>query len=779
MSTVIGKPINRVDGRLKVTGKAQYSAEIPLDGIVHAVLVGSAIAKGRIEQIDTSAAKSAPGVLAVLTHLNIPKVAKQPTLSTSGTGGSASGQSFAPMQGPEIYYCGQHIGIVVADTLEHAEHAATLFKVSYHEEKPIARIHQALADVYNPEIIAGKCGNARPTAASPSDRVYQPQTILAGFMPAHTVRGNPVQALADAPVSIYETYTMPMEHHNPLEPGATTAVWEGDELTLYDATQGVFATQLTVAEMLGLPPEKVRVITQFVGGSFGCKAMVWSHPWLAALAARYVDRPVKLVLSRPQMYTSCGHREEQVQQIALGATEDGRLTAIAHVKMSGTSPFDDWAEPSCSVSSMMYQCPNYEGTYQLVRLNTMTPTFTRGPGETSGAFALECALDELAYKLGLDPIELRLRNYAEVDPASGEPWSSNALKECYARGAELFGWSRRNPEPRSMREGRYLIGYGMASATYPVYQPMQPQAAHARLYADGHAVVGSGTQDFGTGTYTVMTQVAADALGLPMEFVRFKLGDTNLPNAVASVGSQGAGAHSSAVHAAATALRCKIIGMVIQDEKSPLYSTQEEAIAVENGRLFLKEDTSKGETYSEILTRLHLADVEATGTWTPPQVDMQTGSLVTEDGKRFSMHSFGAQFVEVRVDLEIARVRVQRMVGAFGAGRILNQKTARSQILGGMIWGLGQALLEETHMDERYGRYINANLGEYHVPVNADAPKVTVEFVEEQDPYINALGVKGIGEVGMVGAAPAIANAIFHATGKRIRELPISPDKLL
>lgn len=779
MSAVIGKPTDRVDGRLKVTGRAQYSADLPLDGIVHAVLIGSTIAKGRIEQIDSSMAENTPGAIAVLTHLNIPKVAKQPTLIPAGIGKSASGQSFAPLQGPEIYYHGQHIGIVIADTLEHAEYAATLVKVSYHEEKPVATIHAAIEQAYTPETLAGKCGNARFTAASPPAQIYQPQTIFAGFMPGTMVRGNPTQALANAPVAIRETYTMPIEHHNPLEPSATIAVWDGDQLTLYDSTQGVTATRLTVAELLGLELDRVRVITQFVGGGFGSKAMVWSHPWLAALAARHVGRPVKLVLSRPQMFTSCGHREEQVQQIGLGATEDGQLTAIVHTKTSGTSPFDDWAEPSCGVSSMMYQCPNYEGRYQLVQVNTMTPTFVRGPGETSGAFALESAMDELAYKLGLDPIELRLRNYAQVDPELGHPWSSNALKECYARGAQLFGWSRRNPEPRSMREGRYLIGYGMACATYPIYQPMQPQAAHARLYADGRVVISCGTQDIGTGAYTVMTQVAADVLGLPVPSVRFQLGDTNLPTAIASVGSQSAGATSSAVHAAATALRRKIIAMAIQNERSPLHRTSEAAIGVENGYLFLKQDPSKKVSYGEVLQGLQLSDVEVTATWNPPQVDPRTGTLIAEDGKQFSIHSFGAQFVEVRIDLEIARVHVQRMVGVFGAGRILNQKTARSQILGGMIWGLGQALLEETHMDERYGCYMNANLGEYHVPVNADAPRVEVEFVEEYDPYINALGVKGIGELGMIGAAAAIANAIFHATGKRVRNLPISPDKLL
>jgi xanthine dehydrogenase YagR molybdenum-binding subunit len=743
MNPAIGQSIDRVDGRAKVTSAGRYSAEIALDNMAYAVLVGAHVPCGRISNINTSEAEQAEGVLAILTHRNLERVS-QPPLLISFLGQAAPGETFFPMQDDIVHYAGQPVAVVIAETLERAHHAATLVRVSYEEKPSITILDQGL------------------------DHTYEPERIFGGLLPGRAARGNVEAALAGADVRLDVTYRFAANHHNPIEPSATTAVWDGDQLTLYDATQGISATQLTVAAHLGLSPSKVRVITHFVGGGFGCKGMIWPHVTLAALAARHVGRPVKLALSREQMFSSCGHREEQRQQVVLGASREGHLSAFRHHKLSPTSPFDDWAEPSLGMSAQMYNCPNYEGIYRLIHANTMTPTFMRGPGETTGMFALECAMDELAYKIGIDPLELRLRNHADVDPASGNPWSSKGLKECYQRGAQRFGWQGRNPAPRTLRDGNWLIGTGMATAVYPVALFMPTQRARARPSVYGSAVLGAGTQDFGTGMATVMTQVAADGLGMPLDRVRFEYGDTDLPTTAAAVGSAGAGMVSAAVHAAATALRDQLIAQAIADDKSPLHGADPRAVVVSDGRMMRRDQPDTGETYGELLQRHSLQDIEALGSWTPPPMDTPYG-----------LGTFGAQFAEVAVDADLGLVRVRRMVGVFALGRVLNAKTARSQLMGGMLWGLGQALLEATYMDSRLGRWANASLGEYLVAVNADAPDVEVEFVGVRDEIVNPLGVKGCGEIGQVGAAAAIANAVFHATGKRIRDLPITLDKLL
>jgi xanthine dehydrogenase YagR molybdenum-binding subunit len=454
----------------------------------------------------------------------------------------------------------------------------------------------------------------------------------------------------------------------------------------------------------------------------------------------------------------------------LGAGRDGRLTAIRHHKLSVTSPFDDWAEPSLASSAGAYACPAYESVYRLIRGNTMTPTFTRGPGESTGMFALESAMDELAYLLEIDPLELRLRNHADVDPERGLPWSSKGLKECYRLGAERFGWDRRNPAPRSTRDGHWLIGTGMATATYPVpaFPGLRPQRARARMYADGSAVVECATQEFGTGAVTAMSQVAAEFLGVPLQRVRFVYGDTDLPNASSAVGSAGSAMQSNSVRAAALALREQLIALAVADDKSPLHGAEPAAVVVDEGRMSVAGQPDRGETYTELLQRRGIGDVEALGSWQPTSWD--TGYALT---------TFGAQFAEVAVDPDLGLVRVRRMLGVFAPGRVLNPRTARSQLMGGMLWGLGQALHEGTLMDTRTGRWANASLGEYLVPVNADAPEVEVELIEVEDKIVNPLGVKGVGEIGQVGAAAAIANAVFHATGRRVRTLPIRIEHLL
>jgi xanthine dehydrogenase YagR molybdenum-binding subunit len=741
-----GQPVDRVDGPAKVTGAGRYSAEISLPNLAYATLIGAAVASGRIDAVDAGEAERSEGVVAVLTHRDLPKIAAQPPLFPSLFGHAAPGETFFPMQDDVVHYAGQPVAMVVADTLERAQHASTLVRITYEETPSTTTVDQG------------------------RDQAYEPERIFGGLVPGRMERGDVDAGLAEAAVRVERTYRFAANHHNPIEPSATTAVWDADRLTLYDSTQGITATQLTVAALLGLSPTKVRVITHFVGGAFGSKAMVWPHVTLAAFAARQVGRPVKLALTREQMFTSCGHREEQEHQVELGASREGQLTALRHLKLSPTSPFDDWAEPSIGTDAQAYACPNYEGVYRLIRANTMTPTFTRAPGEASGMFALECAMDELAYELGLDPLDLRLRNHADVDPVSGNPWSSKGLKECYQRGAERVGWRGRDPAPRSQRDGHWLIGLGMATAAYPVpaFPGLQPQRALARLYADGSVLVQCGTQEFGTGVATAMSQVAADGLGVTLDSVRFELGDTHLPNASSAVGSAGAGMLSGAVHTAVTGLRGQLVARAIADDKSPLHGADPDAVVVRNGRMVLRGQPETGESYGELLERNFLEELDALGSWNPTGAD--TG---------YAQMTFGAQFAEVAVDADLGLVRVRRMVGAFAPGRVLNAKTARSQLMGGMLWGLGQALLEGTIMDTSAGRWANASLGEYLVPVNADAPDVEVEVVEVRDDVVNPLGVKGVGEIGQVGAAAAIANAVFHATGRRVCELPIRIEHLL
>lgn len=731
-NSAVGKPLNRTDGRLKVMGEARYAAEFPVAKMTHGVTIQSTISKGEITQIDTRAAEALPGVLLIMTHLNAPKA----------SGDAGSGSKLPLLPDTQVYYSGQHIGVVVAETLEQAMQAAVLVNVRYREVEPVVQLEKHLDQAYLPE---GKIPrNEPPDAATGS--------IAAG--------------LAAATVKVEQTYTTPVENHNPMEPHATTAAWEGDRLLLYDASQGIFGVKKKIAAVLAIPLENVRVMSYFVGGGFGCKGTPWAHVALAAMAAKQAKRPVKLVLGRKQMFGPVGFRPQTLQQVALGATSEGKLTALRHTGTSTTSMFDEFIEPVGKSARMLYACPHIETSHRLVRLNIGTPTYMRAPGEASGSFALESAMDELAYALKMDPIELRLKNYAEVDPSKGLPWSSKSLKECYQRGAERFGWQKRNPMPGSMRDDKILIGWGMASATYPTYR--SPASATAQIMADGTALVRSGSQDIGTGTYTVMTQVAADAIGLPVSKVRFELGDTVMPETPVSGGSQTAASVGSAVHEAGVEVRAKLLQLALNDQKSPLHGATAENVVAEDGKFFLKDKPAQVETYQAILSRHGLKMVEA-----------QTKSEPGEAQEKYSMHSFGSQFAEVRINPDSGEVRISRWVGAFGVGNRLNAKTANSQLIGGITYGIGMALMEHTIADPVRGRIVNADLAEYHVPVNADVPDIDVIFVDEQDPHVNPLGIKGIGEIGITGTAAAIANAVYHATGKRIRDLPITLDKLL
>ncbi|MGF2037264.1 MAG: xanthine dehydrogenase family protein molybdopterin-binding subunit [Nostoc sp. CmiVER01] len=729
MNKIIGKPLDRVDGRLKVTGEAPYTADVPIKNLTYGVIFQSAIASGKIIQIDISAAITVPGVLDIVTYQQTPSLLKIPF--------------FAPQQPPptekdnNIYYDGQHLGIVIAQTLEQAETAASRVKIIYQEAAPTITVAHA--------------------------EIFEPESIFFGMMPSKITRGDVEVGKTQANVVVEQDYTTPMEHHNPLEPSGTIAIWEGDNLTLYETTQGISATQKAIASVLNIPQENVRVISKYLGGGFGCKALLRSHTILAAIASRQVKRPVKVVLTRSQMYTSCGHRSQTQQQLTLGATKEGKLTVINHIGTSKTSLFDDFVEPVGVATTMMYACPNLEIKYRLARINTGTPTFMRGPGEATGMFALESAMDELAYALNIDPIELRLINHADIEPHKGLPWSSKSLKQCYQKGAEIFGWLQRNSMPRSMRDNHFLIGWGMASATFP--SNSRTASVKVKIFASGEVKVQSGTQDIGTGTYTVMTQVAAEVLGLP---VQFELGDSNFPKAPITGNSITVGSVSPVVHQAAIAARDKIIQMAIKDPNSLLYTSQAEDIIVESGQIFLKQDPSKRDSYTDILHRHGLENLEVT-----------EESSLNPESEEYAKHSFGAIFVEVAVDELLGEIKIRRCVGVYDAGQILNFKTARSQVLGGITWGIGMALMEKTVIDANQGRIVGANLSDYLIPVHADIPNMEVQFIEEHDPYVNALGTKSLGELPIVGVAAAISNAVYHATGKRIRDLPITPDKLL
>jgi len=733
----VGAPLNRVDGRLKVTGGARYAAEFAVPNVAHAVIVTSTIARGRVRRMDTAAAERAPGVLAVLTPQNAPRLPQQ----QAAPGAGPAMRVPTLMQDDAVHYNGQPIGLVIADTFEHATAAANLVKAEYAEERPELDVDTA------------------PHAPSESTRPV-------GNNRRHSQRGDTARGLAEAEVKIEHTYTTPFENHNPMEPHNTQAAWDGDKLTLYDSTQGIFNIRNSVARAFGILPENVRVVSYFTGGGFGSKGGPWSHVYLAAMAAKHVSRPVKLVLTRRQMFGPSGGRAHTSQQITLGAKRDGSLTVVRHLTTATTSTLEDFLESSGMMTRMMYESPNIETDHELVRMNVGSPTFMRAPGESTGSFALESAMDELAVALGMDPVELRLKNYAERDPESGKPWSSKSLRECYRVGAERFGWSKRSPKPRSMADGRWLVGYGVATATYPARQ--QAASCLARILPDGKALVRAGSQEIGCGTYTIMAQVAADALGMPVERVRFELGDTDMPPTPASVGSATASSTGPAVNAAALAVRQKLVQMAIADSASPVHGAREDDVRTADGRLSLSSDPSKGETFEAVIARNGGQPVEA-------RVDLKP----TPDQQQYSMHSFGAVFTEVRVDRDLGLIRVPRVVAAYGGGKILNVKTATSQMIGGIVWGISQALLEETHIDRRSGRYVNSDLAEYHVPVNADIGSIDVTFVPEDDAHVNAIGAKGVGEIPIVGVAGSIANAVYHATGKRIRDLPITLDKLI
>lgn len=735
--TIIGQRHNRVEGPLKVTGAADYVGDIPIAGVVHGRLIQSTIPKGHVTKIDTAAAEAVPGFIGVLTHTSMPKLSPVQLFPAGG-----AGQRLLPLQDDTIYYNGQHIGLLVAETLEAVEQAAGLVKVTYAEDTgAVTAMRDAMSQAYPPHDILGA----------------PPDSLLA----------NADTAFAEAKIKVDHVYTTPNENHNPMETHVTIALWnEADQLTVYEPTQWLSGVREYVATAFGMPKEKVRVISHFTGGSFGCKTFVWPHTLIAIAAAKQFGHPVKVTLTRAQMSTSVGYRPETHQRIALASQEDGKLVAIIHEGTTQTAMFDDYVEPVGWPTSALYTCPNIRIQHRLVRANAGMSTWMRAPGEAPGSFALESAMDELAYELKMDPLTLRLRNYADTDPFTGQPWSSKALKACYQQGAEHFGWQQRQLEPSSRRDGHHLIGWGMATAIFLGFR--SPAAARATLFADGTALGQSGTHEIGNGVTTVMSQILAETLGLPFACVRFKLGDTSLPEAPITGVSNTTGSVGEAVRAAALAVQRKVIDLALADPISPLYRAQPEQIVVEDGRLFLRDNAAQKDTYSQLLQRHHLDYIEEELNVTP-----------SEDGKHYSIHSYGAHFVEVRVDKDLGVIRVSRYVGAFDGGRIINPQTAQSQAIGGIVGGIGMALTEHTLTDHKTGGILSANLSQYLVPVNADIPRIDAFYVDNNDPHINSLGAKGVGEIGLVGVAGAIANAVFHATGKRVRDLPITLNQLL
>ena len=732
-STLIGAALDRVDGPLKVTGKARYAAEFFPSNLAYGVMVQSERPRAHI-RIDAGSARRMPGVFAVLTHENAPRLPHKGRAAIN----PPAGRAISLLQEDEVHYNGEPIAVVVADTFEHAVAATREISVDYATQSPRLSFEQAKPSAYDAEKLSGQ--------------------------PPQKRWGDVEAGIDQADVRLERTYTTAMEHHNPMEMHATVAHWEGERLTLYDATQYVSGVRRTVAKTLGIAPDKIRVVDPYVGGGFGCKGSTWSHVVLAAMAAKVVGCPVKLVLSRPQMFGPVGGRPRTEQRVLLAARRDGGLSAIRHDVISHTSVLEDYAEPSTLPTRALYACENGATTQRLVKLNVGVPTFQRAPGESTGTFAIESAMDELAYELGMDPVELRLRNHADVEPSSGKPWTSKRLRTCYELAAGRFGWARRNPVPRSMREGSQLVGWGMATATYPAHR--LPAAASARLLRDGSVIVQSGTQDLGTGTYTIMTQIAAETLGLPPEQVHFELGDTMLPEAPVSGGSMTAASVGPAVQSACLGLREKIIAATTRDVSSPLYAKDRGVISIEDGWLVARPAAQR-EALSAFAAR-HQQVIEVTAEAKPDQADSNSAS-----------RSFGAVFCEARVDESTGMLRVPRVVAVYSVGRVMNAKTAASQLQGGIVWGLGQALLEESLLDERYGRFVNGNLAEYHVPVNADVGHIEVGFVDEEDFAFSPIGGRGIGEIGITGVAAAVANAAFHATGKRVRDLPITLDKLL
>jgi xanthine dehydrogenase YagR molybdenum-binding subunit len=732
----IGQPLTRRDGILKVAGAARYAADNHPPGMLYAVLAASSIARGRVSFLDVAAAKAHPGVVAVMTPANKPALAQDPDEKSN-----PFMFRLDLLQNDRVRYANQPIAVVIAETLEAATEGAALLSPHYNTEP--ARVGLDATESFVP----------------PSVGVGNPPEIH---------RGDVAAGLAAAAKQIEATYETAPQYHNPIEPHAIVAAWDGDTLSVDTPSQGLAMAQGRLAGLFGISPDKIHIRSPFLGGGFGCKGMISGPQVLGIMAARMVGKPVKLVLRREQMFGPVGHRAPTRQTLRLGADHDGKLTALDHRTKTTSSTFDDFFEPASDASHTLYASPAIATSHEAVRLDTGTPLFMRAPGEATGSIALESAIDELAHSCRMDPLAFRLTNYAEVEPISGKPFSSKALHECYAQGAARFGWQRRPLAPRQMRDrDGLLVGWGVGTATFPAL--MFQGQAKAVLRQDGSGVMEIGAHDMGQGAWTALAQIAADSLALGIDQIEFRSGTSDLPDAGIAGGSSHTATAGMAIHNAGAEVIARLADLATNDNRSPLFGAGNAGVIARGGRVFRRDDESRSESYSDILVRAGLAAIEGLGNGAADQAAQSS----------YAMHAHGAVFAEVKVDPDLGQMRVSRVVGAFAAGRIINPRMVRSQLCGGMIWGVSFALHEHAVVDSRSGRPMNPNLAEYHIPVNADVPSIEAILVEEHDPHVNALGIKGVGEIGITGTAGAVANAVWHATGIRVRKFPITLDRLI
>ncbi|MCF0059152.1 xanthine dehydrogenase family protein molybdopterin-binding subunit [Dyadobacter sp. CY356] len=735
-------PLDRVDGRLKVTGAAKYSAEYVLPDMTYGVLVGSRIAKGTIKSIDSKAAERAPGVLAVISHTNRIKVPGYEPSADASTGAPSANQSLRVFYDNKVYSNDQPVVIVVATSLEKAHYGASLVEIQYDQEK------------HKTDFEANTDGAVLPVAAKKN-----PKSPTADYDRGQT------DAFQSAPYKIEAEYVLPTEMHNPMELQAITAHWEADDrLTIYDKVQGTKSTQKTFAKEWNIPEQNVKVIATFVGGAFGNGLHSWPHESAAIIAAKQVKRPVKLMLTREQMFTMVGYRPRTWQKVQMGATKDGKLVAINHHSIGQTSSYEEFTESTLQQTRMMYASPNVSTRYRLLPLNVATPIWMRGPGEATGAFALESAMDEMAHAIEMDPIDFRLMNYTETDPDKNIPWSTKFLRECYEEGKERIGWKNRKLKPGSVRDGEWLVGYGMGTGTFGANR--SSATVHAELDINGNLVMHCAITDIGPGTATAMVQVASNTTGIAPEKITFHLGSSEFPNAGLQGGSSTVNSVGPAVQAACNALKEQLITLSASKNGSDFSAAKPDDVMFEKGEIRLSGKSSG--TLSDFFKQNKIQKIETTQESKP-----------SENGKKYSMNAFSMHFAMVHVHPYTGQVRVKKIVCCADAGTIVSPKTAESQMIGGATGGIGMALTEDAVMDHRFGRYVTKDFGDYHVPVHADVPDIEVYFVNKPDLLADPVGSKGLGEIAIIGVAPAIANAVFNATGKRVRTLPITPDKLI
>lgn len=727
---------DRKDGVDKVTGKATFSAEHRLDNMAYAVFVCSTIAKGAIKNMVLADAKRASGVLDIIYHLNCPAV---PGFNPYAKDPNKKGYEWRGLKvfnNNQVYSNGQPIAMVIADTLERAVYAASLVRAEY------------VKDEFDTDFEKSKTDEKKLKK------------------PGEYKRGD-VDAYKNGEVIVEEEYTIPMETHNPMELHATIAVWDGDDkLTVYDKSQGPKGVQRDLAQNFGIDEKNVRVITEYVGGAFGSALRSWPHVPAACIAAKKLKRPVKLILTREQMFTMVGYRPHAWQKIGISANKEGKLTGITHHAVSNTSTYEDFGEGIVNVSQFLYACPNVNTNYRLLPLDVNTPTWMRGPGPATGCFALESALDELSYKLKIDPIELRLINHTDVNPVNKLPWSTKFLKECYAMGKEKIGWQNRPTVPGSLKEDGMLVGYGMAGGVFGAGRGQA--SAKGILRNNGELVLQSAVSDMGPGTSTAMVKIGAQLMGIPQSKVIFELGDTDLPNGPTQGGSGSTAAIGTAITVVCEALKQSLKELAIATVAA-FASSKPEALKYENGIISVAENASVNISYTDLLAQANKPELEV----------VKDSARASAEAQKFAMNSFSVHFVKLHVHPVTGVIKLKQIVSTADAGKIIAENTARSQMIGGAVGGIGMALTEEVFTDNRYGRYTNANFADYHVPVNADTPPIDVLFVNKADIIISPTGAKGIGEIALVGVAPAIANAVYNATGKRIRQLPITPDKLM